>query len=211
MLLDELGRRAERLPGEWAGFATLFFLLQGTGLRISEARGLVWDAVDLDQKVLEVRQRADAKSHLGRVKSRAAYRIVVLDGKTAAWLTRWRPHCPKGELGLVFPNQRGRPESYQNLYHRRWKPLCGDLGLLDAAGTPLFAFHSARHYRVSELIHVGANVREIMGEIGHASSALTLDRYGHLFPEELSLRRERAERIAEQFGRKSDTKSDKLF
>ena len=42
-----------------------------------------------------------------------------------------------------------------------------------------------------------------MEEIGHATSAMTLDTYGHLFPEDLAKRREQARLIDEKIGQNS--------
>jgi len=49
-----------------------------TGLRASELRGLTWDAVDLDRRVLTVRQRADRWGTIGSPKSDAGKREVPL-------------------------------------------------------------------------------------------------------------------------------------
>jgi integrase len=49
-----------------------------TGLRASELRGLTWDAVDLERKVLTVRQRADRWNQLGSPKSDSGKREVPL-------------------------------------------------------------------------------------------------------------------------------------
>jgi integrase len=59
--------------GRWrAFFTTLVF----TGLRTSEARGLTWDAIDFDKRVLSVRQRADRWGTIGFPKSEAGRRQV---------------------------------------------------------------------------------------------------------------------------------------
>jgi integrase len=47
-----------------------------TGLRASELRGLTWDDVDLDRRVLTVRQRADRWNTIGSPKSDAGKREV---------------------------------------------------------------------------------------------------------------------------------------
>jgi len=47
-----------------------------TGLRASELRGLTWDAVDLDRRVLTVRQRADRWGTIGSPKLDAGKREV---------------------------------------------------------------------------------------------------------------------------------------
>ena len=47
-----------------------------TGLRASDLGGLAWDAVDLEQRVLTVRQRADRWNTIGSPKSDAGKREV---------------------------------------------------------------------------------------------------------------------------------------
>ena len=46
-------------------------------------------------------------------------------------------------------------------------------------------FHDLRHTCASLLIAQGASVKAIQAQLGHASATVTLDRYGHLFPDEL--------------------------
>src|SRR5208337_1084545 len=47
-----------------------------TGLRASELRGLTWDYVDFEKKVIQVRQRADYRNQMGSPKSKAGARDV---------------------------------------------------------------------------------------------------------------------------------------
>ena len=42
-----------------------------------------------------------------------------------------------------------------------------------------------RHTCASPLIAQGASVKAVQAQLGHASATVTLDRYGHLFPDEL--------------------------
>jgi integrase len=202
-ILTDLSERAGADPEMWLGFAVLVFVLQGSALRMGEARGLTWWAkVDLDGGVVHVVQRADRWNTMGPPKSRAGTRTVAIDDEVVKALRHWKAHCPEGALDLVFPNGAGNVENYHNLYKRldrRWLRSMKDLGLTAPGRTrekPAFGFHATRHFRISRLIAAGANVRQIMGEAGHASSAQTLDTYGHLFPEELQRRRERANAIA---------------
>ena len=89
-----------------------------TGLRISELRGLRWDDVDLKRAELHVRQRADRYNSIGPPKSEAGERIIPLPPMLVNALREWKLACPKGELGLVFPNGDGNVESYVNIVHR---------------------------------------------------------------------------------------------
>jgi integrase len=49
-----------------------------TGMRSSELRGLRWEDVDLDAKVMHVRQRADAWGQMGALKSEAGERDIPM-------------------------------------------------------------------------------------------------------------------------------------
>jgi hypothetical protein len=54
------------------------------------------------------------------------------------------------------------------------------------AGLPhRLRFHDLRHTCASLLIAQGASVKAVQAQLGHASATVTLDRYGHLFPDEL--------------------------
>ncbi len=54
-----------------------------------------------------------------------------------------------------------------------------------AIGRPGLNPHELRHPAASPAIAVGAMVKSVQRMLGHASATLTLDRYGHLFPDEL--------------------------
>jgi integrase len=66
-----------------------------TGLRASELRGLTWDAVDLERKVLTVRQRADRWNTIGSPKSASAKREVPLAPIVVNTLKEWKLRCPR--------------------------------------------------------------------------------------------------------------------
>jgi integrase len=93
-----------------------------TGLRASELRGLAWDAVDLERRVLTVRQRADRWDVLGSPKSDAGKREVPLAPIVVNTLREWRLTCPRfagdGErrLRFVFPDSDGNVESHHNIH-----------------------------------------------------------------------------------------------
>lgn len=142
---------------------------------------------------MKVTQRADEKGNIGVPKSAAGYRTVHVPAELGEVLEAWRPHCPKsGELRLMFPNRRERPESNANLYNRCWKPLMKTAELVDEKGAPLFEMKSLRHFYASYRIAQSANPKQIQEEMGHADVTVTLQIYGHLFPDEEGQRPARA-------------------
>lgn len=184
-----------------------------TGMRASELRGLAWDAIDLGNGVIHVRQRADEWGVIGSPKSKAGRRSIPVPPSLVSMLREWKLACPPGDL--VFPSDEGRPQSLSNIYNRAWKPIqlaagvCdpvkGDDGKVkrDKDGKPVMAprynFHGLRHFHAAMLIADGANPKEVQVEMGHSSIQVTFDVYGSLFKDEDSERRQkaRAGRLAE--------------
>lgn len=78
--------------------------------------------------------------------------------------------------GLVFRAPDGGPIDPSNLRHRVWEPAVA------AAGLPPTRFHDLRHTCASLAIAAGADILALQAMLGHASAAMTLDRYGHLMP-----------------------------
>ncbi|HZD69279.1 MAG TPA: tyrosine-type recombinase/integrase, partial [Actinomycetes bacterium] len=55
-----------------------------------------------------------------------------------------------------------------------------------AAGLPeALRWYDLRHTAASLLIREGASIKAVQKQMGHATAAITLDVYGHLFPDEL--------------------------
>lgn len=182
--------------GRWRPF---FLTAVFTGMRASELRGLSWRDVDLDAKVVTVRQRADAYRKIGRPKSEAGGRSIPVPPIVVNALKEWKLACPKGELGLVFPNGAGQVEAHANIVNRGLAPtmiaagVCVATGKPDREGRPVPAakytgLHSLRHFYASWCINPvsaggqGLTPKVVQERLGHASITMTLDVYGHLFP-----------------------------
>jgi integrase len=152
-----------------------------TGLRSSELRGLMWDDVDLDGCVLHVRRRADYTGALGAPKSRAGTRTVPLAPPVVNALKEHRMALPK-PLRLVFPNGHGQVDSHTSIHGRGFTGVQVRAGVVDAEGRPKFGMHALRHFFASWVIEQGFSPKKVQALLGHATIAMTFDRYGHLFP-----------------------------
>ena len=152
-----------------------------TGMRLSELRGLSWSDVDLDSGVIHVRQRADAWGRIGPPKSKSGKRDIPLAPIVLNMLKQWRIVCPKGELNLVFPNNRAKIERMSHIHRDTWHPLqikCG----LTTDGVPRYGFHMLRHAAASLFIqYLGWAPKRLQTVMGHSSINMTFDLYGHLF------------------------------
>ncbi len=93
---------------------------------------------------------------------------------------------------LVFPAPRGGPLRVQNFRRRCFDTAAAEVGLEGL--TP----HELRHTAASLAISAGASVKSVQLMLGHASAAVTLDRYSHLFGDELDAVAERLDAAARE-------------
>lgn len=165
-----------------AMFVTAIF----TGMRISELRGLTWECVDLERKIIKVAKRADEFGEMGPPKSRAGVREIPMAPKVVATLHAWKGAVVASEINLVFPNGAGKVQNYSNIYNRVFKPMLVANEIVDDRGRAKFGIHALRHAAASLFIEQGWNPKKIQTLLGHASITMTMDTYGHLFetPEE---------------------------
>ncbi|MGH7038375.1 MAG: tyrosine-type recombinase/integrase [Stellaceae bacterium] len=176
---EEIRTILESTGGRWRPLlVTAIF----TGMRSSELRGLVWDDVDFERKVIRVRQRADHWGTIGAPKSAAGDREIPMAPMVVNTLREWRLACPKGEANFVFPNGNGRVENHANIANRGFYALQIKAGIVDSEGKPKYGLHALRHFCASWLIEQGFSPKRLQALLGHSSIQMTFDRYGHLFP-----------------------------
>lgn len=152
-----------------------------TGMRMSELRGLTWDAIDFNRSIITVRKRADRYCDMGNTKSKSGRREIPMGPGLAKILKAWKVACPKGNLDLVFPNGVGNVETHSNIYNRIFKPLMLKCSIVDGEGAPRFSLHAMRHAAASLFIEQGWPPKRIQVMLGHSSITMTYDVYGHLF------------------------------
>jgi len=184
---DEIAALIRHLqPGRWRPLilTTIF-----TGLRASELRGLRWEDVHLETAVLYVRQRADRFRQIGRPKSDTSERKMPLPSIVVNALREWSVACPKGELGLVFPNPQGEVEIHKNIVEQGLRPALIAAGVVKDGKAKYRGLHAFRHFYASWCLNAESKggralpLKEVQNLMGHASIAMTADTYGHLMPE----------------------------
>lgn len=173
-----------------ADFRPMLLTAIVTGLRSSELRGLRWSDVDLKAGTVTVSQRADQWGDIGPPKSKAGYRSIPIGPAIVAELRKWRLRCPKGPLGLAFPNKEGGVLHHSNLLNRHYWPAQVRAGVairtdkLDDDGQPImrakYGLHGLRHAAASAWIRQGVDLKRLTSWMGHSSVQITLDTYGHL-------------------------------
>jgi integrase len=76
----------------------------------------------------------------------------------------------------VFPNRAAPPIISSSFWNNVFAPAMAKAGVR-------CRFHDLRHTSVALAIAEGAHPKAIQTRMGHSSINVTLDRYGHLFPE----------------------------
>lgn len=152
----------------------LLSFLMGSGARIGEACAMVWDAVDLDLGIVEIRATAVRVKGVGVVlqpepKSEAGYRRLALPKWCVAML-RSRYHGQR-PADVVFPTQTGTVRDGSNTQ--------ADIRqALDRAGFEGWTSHLlGRKSAATRLDEGGHSGRQIADFLGHSQVSMSMDRY----------------------------------
>lgn len=169
---EELITLANNIPR----FQALTLILGYCGIRFGEAAALRRRHVG--NKELVIRSSASYATGEGIVETATkTHRSRHVPVPQPVWdiLVEQLPEHP-GDL--LFPSKKGTflpIEEYRNEFDKG----CALAGINDL--TP----HGLRHTCASLAISAGANVKVVQRLLGHATAAMTLDKYGHLFDDDL--------------------------
>jgi integrase len=161
----------------------LTLLICSSGLRISEALGLVWSAVDWTNHCIHIRQRWIG----GKVrvpKTGASKKPIPMNAALEMILREWRkasPYHKDTDWMFASAKMRGR------------QPLCGSqiaqdhlrrsaerLGIIPVNDPRRFGFHSLRHSLATWLVSVGKeDPSTVQKLLRHRNISTTLGYYSH--------------------------------
>ena len=157
-----------------------------TGFRLSEILGLTWDCIDTKKGTITINKQLAAQSRRQNGifispkngKSRTVtpapsvfavlkqQRIEQLELSTKAGSAWNNPH------NLVFTMEDGSLVDQWRIRYP-FKKITTEAGIEGAR------FHDLRHTYAVNAIRAGDDIKSIQGNLGHASAAFTLDKYGH--------------------------------
>lgn len=166
-----------------------------TGIRVGELCAMKWDDIDLSEKKMHVsktmqRLRVDVKTgsktkvKILEPKSSCSVRMIPLPDAIMELLQKF--HKP-GAFFLTGDTRRFmEPRTMQN----RFKKVIAACNIQDAN------FHATRHTFATRCIELGFDVKSLSEILGHASVAITMNRYVH---PSMTLKRENMNRFSDLF------------
>lgn len=179
-------------------FQTLIDVLAGTGIRWGEVVALEVGDVDLMAKTPTLRitkavKRAENGNYVGAPKSLRSTRTVSLPASLVQALVPLVSMRAKDDL--LFTAIRGGRIHYGTFHRKEWAPaVLAAQAEVDADGLPVPrelrltekpGLHSLRHSHASWLIAAGCDLPTVQRRLGHESITTTIDKYGHLMPDQL--------------------------
>lgn len=152
----------------------VLFMLR-TGARRGEAAVVTVDDLDVRRQRVRIQSGIDSDGSDGDTKT-GEHRDVPVRGELLARLQAAAKGKRRG--AYLMPDPDGNPWT-----RHKWRPVWDKVR--GSTGIPDFDTHELRHTAVSWAIHAKANVKTVQRMVGHASAAMTLDVYGHLWDDEL--------------------------
>jgi integrase len=186
VIVQDVAGLVDKLRGERLHAPAMVALF--TGMRLGEVLALRWNRVDLEGKVIMVREALEpTKAHGIRFKapkSKAGRRDITLPDTLVDALREHRRAVLELQMklgagrlpddALLFSNLEGTPLQPSNV-SSDW----GDLA--ERIGAPGVTFHGLRHTHASQLIASGVDIVTISKRLGHAKPSVTLAIYAHMF------------------------------
>jgi len=173
----------ELRPGSGLLVQILVQILAYGGLRWGEAVAIRRGRCDLLRSKLMVRESlSEVRGHLyfGPTKTHEDRVIVLPKFLREAMAVHLAQYVAPETDTLVFTSPKGEPLRISNWRRRVWRPACEASGMPDG-----LRIHDLRHTSASLLVSAGANVKVVQRHLGHSTATQTLDRYAHLFTEDL--------------------------
>jgi len=147
-----------------------------SGMRAGEICGLTWKHVDLEKRVVHIRDVRESDGRIRGYTKGKTHRTVPLTLRTVQALKRHRRFVPTGPDNFVACNSRFEPLMTKwlgmlwfTLMQKYQREMFARTGKI----RPVPRFHDLRHFAAHDLVGRGVHVRVLQGFLGHKSLATT--------------------------------------
>lgn len=170
-------QQVDELAGECGDHDALVLVLAYCGLRWGEVTALKRRDVDFDRARIDVKASVEYVNKvykLGPTKTHETRSVPIPPPVLNVLRERIESAAPDR---LVFPGENGYLKNYE--FRKAFDPAA------IRAGVGGLVPHELRHTCASLAISVGGNIKAVQRLLGHATATMTLDKYGHLYPDEM--------------------------
>ncbi|HZY95643.1 MAG TPA: site-specific integrase [Candidatus Cybelea sp.] len=184
-------------------FEAVWLLSLFGGFRLGECLGLKWRDVDLNSGRIDIRKGAtevNGRIQVGKLKTKCSRREIVV-GKVVADALRRRQRAADQEghkSPFCFTSATGELLNRTYIRRRHFQKVCR------AANITELHPHDLRHTMTAHALAAGLSPVVVAKRLGHTSTRMTLDRYGHQLPGQ---QREAAMVLERRFSAKATGKS----
>lgn len=188
LTLDEQ-RKFLEVAKENINYKNFLFILQ-TGVRSSELRGLKWEDIDFENRIIHIRRNVTYNSNNGRfitgeLKTSSGQRDIPMTQTVYDLLINMKHMRSERKQKVIsfefsdhiFLNRNGNLISNSN-YDRYLKKLCVK------AGIEKISMHTLRHTFATRCIESGMKPKTLQKILGHANISMTMDLYVHVTDDE---------------------------
>ncbi|MCJ1969663.1 tyrosine-type recombinase/integrase [Lactococcus carnosus] len=158
-----------------------------TGLRIGEALALMWENINLENKIINVKYTLDTNSasikefKLNSPKTIDSYRLVSISVRCIEILLNMKKlnvKSKKANKSFIFLSETDsliNPNSLNIYLKKIARKAC-----FENKKPEIFSSHMLRHSHVSLLTELGVPIKVIMERVGHRDEKTTLQIYTHV-------------------------------
>ncbi|WP_293335958.1 site-specific integrase [Microcoleus sp. CAWBG58] len=157
-------------------YAPFVRFLLFSGVRTGEAVGLTWDNVNLEKRLIFIRQsvsreRGKYQKICKSPKTKESIRTLKMSDRVFALFSSL---IAENACGLIFKSPKGQIIDHGNFRSQCWKPV------LLALGIPYRKPYATRHTLLSQALESGLSVPQVAQIAGHRDGKMILQHYGHV-------------------------------
>lgn len=173
----EIKKILEYVDNRHSTYAPFVRFLLFSGVRTGEAVGLIWENIDLDKRLIYIKQsisreRGKYQKIRKSPKTRASIRTLRMSERIYELLMSILPS--REPLGLVFRSPKGQVIDHGNFRCHCWKPT------LSALNIPYRKPYVTRHTLLSQALESGLSVPQVAQIAGHRDGRMIVTHYGHV-------------------------------